>query len=100
MIEEQKDTSNKDFKLKMVTIEEITAQLVKKEKFTLEEMLDKNNAIDKNNIEDFTCSICLGTVQDPRRCIECDNVFCNKCISIHLKKSKECPNCRGEFKAK
>ena len=64
-----------------------------------ETKFDEENYIgeDKEDIREFNCLFCLFIVKQPISCGNCDTLFCTKCIEDHLKRSKECPQCRKAF---
>jgi hypothetical protein len=66
---------------------------IKEMKFDEENYIGEN----KEDTREFTCLFCLYIVKQPISCNNCDNLFCKKCIDEHLKRSKECPQCRTEF---
>jgi hypothetical protein len=39
-----------------------------------------------------TCSICTDIIIEPFMCMNCQNVYCQKCINDWSKKSHTCPN--------
>jgi hypothetical protein len=46
-----------------------------------------------NNFESsLTCSICSDIIIEPTMCMNCQNVYCKKCIDDWSKKSSKCPN--------
>jgi len=42
--------------------------------------------------EDVTCSICSKIIINPFMCMNCQNVYCKKCLDDWSKKDKRCPN--------
>jgi hypothetical protein len=50
--------------------------------------------------EIILCSICTGLIVDPKQCKNCENNFCNHCISKWLKSSKTCPFKCQDFEIK
>ncbi|CAG0902594.1 unnamed protein product [Cyprideis torosa] len=44
--------------------------------------------------EEFTCSICTELLFDPVEISICDHLFCRKCVTDWLKRSRTCPECR------
>ena len=39
------------------------------------------------------CGICTNVLKDPVMCGENEHLFCQACITMHLKNSQTCPNC-------
>ena len=49
--------------------------------------------------DDYTCSICLGNVDDDFTFLECGHVFCTICLkAMLLQTSDECPQCKYSLK--
>ena len=46
------------------------------------------------------CSICTGLIVDPKQCRNCENNFCNHCITKWMKSSNSCPFKCQEFEIK
>jgi len=65
-------------------------------KIILEDIENINVEIneDKEENEYFICKICLGIVNNPKICENCENIFCGKCIEYLMKNSNNCPCCR------
>ena len=42
--------------------------------------------------EDVTCPICSKLIINPLMCMNCQNVYCKKCIDDWSKKNNKCPN--------
>ncbi len=56
-----------------------------------------NNTIVKNNIynifkEEVTCPLCNSIYIDPVICMNCQKVYCKKCIDKRSNDNKSCPN--------
>ena len=56
---------------------------------------------DKNVVKDeiylafensVLCPICTDVLIEPTMCMNCQNVYCKKCINDWIKKSNKCPN--------
>jgi len=47
-------------------------------------------------IKKYKCFICTNVVNEPSQCGECESIFCEGCINIHLEKYNDCPNCRDD----
>lgn len=55
---------------------------------------DKIVKFDDDNLEEkLTCSICLGTFNDPST-TPCGHTFCMECLTESLKIKNECPTCK------
>jgi len=53
------------------------------------------NHIDQNQLDMIECSICLNIMNHPiTLCANCDELFCEICISQHLKIKNDCPKCK------
>ena len=48
--------------------------------------------------DDWICLICTNVVWQPKTCVECEKIFCTRCIENWLVKSPTCPTCRKDFK--
>ena len=62
----------------------------------MESYINKETIV-KNEIykvfkEDINCPICLDILTEPQMCMNCQNVYCKKCIDNWLQKSSTCPN--------
>ncbi len=51
---------------------------------------------DPKIIKKYKCLLCSNIVKEPLQCGECENLFCEKCISNHLENYNSCPNCKDE----
>jgi hypothetical protein len=62
--------------------------------------LDEAQAVDKQLVEDYRCSICICFTFDPVMCSECDHVFCLACRKGYYSKPTNvtCSDCRVEAK--
>ncbi|EGC36517.1 hypothetical protein DICPUDRAFT_150981 [Dictyostelium purpureum] len=49
---------------------------------------------DQEGLKDLTCAICLQLLQSPSQC-SFGHMFCLACIEKSIKKSPQCPVCRG-----
>ncbi len=62
----------------------------------IREYINEENVIKDeiyNNFESsLTCSICTEIIIEPTMCMNCQNVYCKKCIDDWSKKSAKCPN--------
>ena len=45
----------------------------------------------------FECSICLSNEVKPQSIINCNHLFCTKCIKRCLDRVEECPMCRTKY---
>ena len=65
---------------------------------------DSDNLIQKDNIEDFICPICLSVLKNPQSCSDNKNShsFCKECIEtyIHENNNNTCPTCKQIFQNK
>ena len=65
---------------------------------------DIDNLIQRDNIEDFTCPICLYILRNPLNCSDnnTSHSFCKECIEryMHEKNSNNCPICKQNFQNK
>ena len=65
---------------------------------------DKENLIQKDNIEDFTCPICLSVLKNPKSCSDNKNShsFCEECIEKYKDENNNntCPTCKQIFQNK
>jgi hypothetical protein len=50
--------------------------------------------------EIILCTICTSLIVDPKQCKNCENNFCNHCITKWLKSSKTCPFKCQDFEIK
>lgn len=50
--------------------------------------------VDKANLDDFKCSICLEVLKKPVMVRECEHVYCHKCFDDWLQKDTSCPQDR------
>ena len=71
-------------------------------KRNLKLLYNKDNVIEKDNIEDFICQICFYVLKDP---ISCSNnkkahSFCKRCIDQYLKENNKCINFKINYKYK
>ena len=60
---------------------------------------NRDNVIEKENIEDLICPICFFVLKNP---ISCSNnksahSFCKECIDKYLKENNKCPTCKLIF---
>jgi hypothetical protein len=54
--------------------------------------VDIQNIID--NVRDqFSCVFCLKLVDNPKNCINCEVIFCQKCLEDYLTYNDKCPRC-------
>ena len=60
---------------------------------------DKDNLINKNNIENLICPICFFVLKDPISCTNKENAhsFCKECIKKLFIVDYKCPTCRLNF---
>lgn len=59
--------------------------------------------IDKKDLTDETCTICLEAMSDKEEAIRklaCGHLYCNSCITEWLAKSKKCPVCNIDLEEK
>ena len=42
--------------------------------------------------DSIKCPLCLNIFVDPVMCINCQNIYCKKCIEDWIKKNKQCPS--------
>ena len=63
---------------------------------------DRNNLINKENIYDLICPICLNILNNPKSCCSqnTSHSFCKKCIDTYLKENNTCPICKNQFNYK
>ena len=63
---------------------------------------NRDNAIEKDNIEDLICPICFNILNNPISCSNNKNAhtFCKKCIDQYLKENNKCPTCKLNFEYK
>ena len=64
---------------------------------------DRENLIQKANIEDFECPICLNVLKDPMSCSDNKNShsFCKECIERYKhENNNNCPTCKQIFQNK
>ena len=54
--------------------------------------------VDKSEVSDFICTICLSIPLDPRILGTCSHIFCENCIVNSLSRKKRCPNCNERCK--
>ena len=62
----------------------------------MEQYINEDTII-KNEIyelfkENIICPICKGLIIEPVICLNCQNIFCKKCIEVLQKKGSSCPN--------
>ena len=50
------------------------------------------NEIYKAFKDDINCPICLDILTEPQMCMNCQNVYCKKCIEEWSKRNNKCPN--------
>ena len=69
---------------------------------SLDNYYNRDNIINKKNILDLTCPICLNILDNPKSCSEKKNShsFCKQCIDQSLKNKKICPLCKSDFEYK
>ena len=62
----------------------------------IRDYINENNVIKDEFYTRFdnslTCSICSEIFIEPTMCMNCQNVYCKKCIESWLQKSSTCPN--------
>jgi hypothetical protein len=57
--------------------------------------LDVENIIDSNIRDEFRCLICVKLVNNPNHCLNCEEIFCQKCLEDYLKYNYDkCPHCQ------
>ena len=63
---------------------------------------NKDNVIEKDNIENLICPICFYILKDPISCSNKKNAhsFCKECIDQYLKEKNKCPICKQNFEYK
>ena len=63
---------------------------------------NRENVIEKGNIEDLICPICFDILKNPISCSNNKNShsFCKECITQHLKENNKCPTCKLNFEYK
>ena len=63
---------------------------------------NKDNVIEKDNIENLICPICFYILKDPISCSNNKNShsFCKECIDQYLKENNKCPICKQNFEYK
>ena len=63
---------------------------------------NRDNVIEKDNIEDLICPICFNILKDPISCSSNKNAhsFCKECIDLYLKENNKCPTCKLNFEYK
>ena len=68
----------------------------------IKSIYNKDNAIEKDNMEDFICPICLNILKDPISCSSNKNAhsFCKECIDQYLEGNNKCPTCKINFEYK
>ena len=68
----------------------------------IKSIYNKDNAIEKDNIEDLICPICFNILKDPISCSSNKNAhsFCKECIDQYLKENNKCPACKLNFEYK
>ena len=69
------------------------------EEYVNEETIIKNELYDTLK-DDITCSICHHLMIHPVMCMNCLNIYCNKCIENCKNKGESCPNNCKEFNFK
>ena len=65
-----------------------------------DDVYNRDNLINKENIYDLKCAICLNILNNPKSCSSNKNShsFCKKCIDKYLKENnKYCPICKNYF---
>ena len=60
---------------------------------------NRENVINKDDLFDLTCPICLNILKNPISCSTSNHshCFCNQCINKYLKDSNKCPMCKNIF---
>lgn len=48
-------------------------------------------------VNNFKCSICLDIIKNPVVVVECDHVFCHRCLWLQLRYDSRCPLCHTEI---
>ena len=63
---------------------------------------NKDNVLEKENIEDLICPICFYVLKNPISCSSNKNYhsFCKECIDQYLKENNKCPTCKLNFEYK
>ena len=63
---------------------------------------NRDNVIEKNNIEDLICPICFYILKNPISCSSNKNAhsFCKECIDQYLKEKNKYPTCKMNFEYK
>ena len=67
-----------------------------------DDFYDRNNLINKENIYDLICPICLNILNNPKSCSSknTSHSFCKNCIDTYLKAKNTCPICKNQFNYK
>ena len=63
---------------------------------------NRDDLIDKENIDDLICPICFFILKEPLNCSDKKNShsFCKECINEYLKVKNKCPTCKLNFEFK
>ena len=63
---------------------------------------NRDDVIDKNDIYDLICPICLNILKNPMSCSlnNSSHSFCKECIDLYLKEKNGCPICKNAFEYK
>ena len=61
------------------------------ETYINEETIVKNEIYDAFK-DDINCPICRDILIEPQMCMNCQNVYCRKCIEEWSKRNNKCPN--------
>ena len=66
------------------------------------EIYNPDDIINKDNLFDLICPICLNIIKNPISCSSNINShsFCKQCIDIYLEEHNNCPTCKNNFEYK
>ena len=60
----------------------------------MKKLIDGKNAKSTPIDKHFFCGVCEGVADDPKKCQNCENVFCEICIKATKEKANVCPSCK------
>jgi E3 ubiquitin-protein ligase NRDP1 len=57
---------------------------------------DINRCVSIHLEDNFLCSICCGIIENPKKILRCDHIFCQKCITVWILEKSKCPIDKNE----